>query len=143
MKPTARDLRNINRQKLLQLIYFHAPTTRLELSELSGLSPATVTNVVNMLLNEGIVAELGAQESLGGRPRITLALNADHGYFVGVDVGETYIHIELLDLKLQKVSFTRRVLVEEEIQPEQIVNYIVPDIHSLLGEAHIPEEKVL
>src|SRR5262249_18406416 len=70
MRPTARDLRSINRQKLLQLIYFHTPTTRLELSELSGLSPATVTNVVNALLNEGIVTELGAQESLGGRPRI-------------------------------------------------------------------------
>jgi glucokinase-like ROK family protein len=143
LKRTTRDLRKINRQILLQLIYFHTPTTRLELSELSGLSPATVTNVVTMLLNEGIVTELGAQESLGGRPRISLALNAEHGYFIGVDVGETYIHIELLDLTLQKVSFTRRVLAADEVQPEQIVNYLVPDIHSLLDQAQIREEKVL
>ena len=111
LKSTARDLRIINRQLLLQLIYFHAPTTRFELSKLSGLSPATVTNVVTMFLNEGIVTELGAQESLGGRPRIKLALSAEFGYFIGVDVGETYLHIELLDLKLQKVNQTRRTLL--------------------------------
>src|SRR5690242_1883121 len=90
LKPTARDLRKINRQNLLQLIYFHAPVSRLELSELSHLSPATVTNVVTGLLNEGIVTEFGLQESQGGRPRTSLALNADYGYFLGVDLGETH-----------------------------------------------------
>src|SRR5205085_12493530 len=111
--------------------------------KLSGLSPATVTNVVTMFLNDGIVTELGAQESLGGRPRIQLALSAEFGYFIGVDVGETYLHIELLDLKLQKVSHTRRTLLSDEVQPEQIVNYIVPDIHVLLDKVGVPEEKVL
>src|SRR5258708_24458914 len=96
-----------------------------------------------MFLNEGIVTELGAQESLGGRPRIKLALSAEFGYFIGVDVGETYLHIELLDLKLQKVSQTRRTLLSDEVQPEQIVNYVVSDIHSLLNKAGVREAKVL
>ncbi len=46
VKPTTRALKKINRSNALKKIYFEGPITRLELSKLTGLSPATVTNLV-------------------------------------------------------------------------------------------------
>ncbi|MFN8421751.1 MAG: ROK family protein [Anaerolineae bacterium] len=143
IKPTTRDLRKINRQSLLELVYFNAPLSRLELSQLSGLSPATVGNVIAELLNDGILLEVGSQESQGGRPRTSLSLNPDYGYFIGIEVGETQIQIEIVDLTLQKVSHTRQSLSAGDFLPQQIVEYIVAGVNILLAQSEIAAERVL
>jgi len=88
---TVRDLRRENRSALLWSLYFSQPRTRQELSDATGLSPASVSNVVRELLDEGIVIEAGSIDSDGGRPRVLLEMNPRHGYVIGVDIGETRV----------------------------------------------------
>jgi hypothetical protein len=78
--------------------------SRQELSQHSGLSSASVTNVVAELLEEGIVIESGIEASQGGRPRSILSINPRYGYFIGVEVGDTFTRIELFDLTLHKLG---------------------------------------
>jgi glucokinase-like ROK family protein len=145
MKPpnTQRVLRQSNRQTLLTLLYFNEPITRLDLSQLSGLSPATVTNVVTELLRDEVVIEAGAEESQGGRPRVTLRINLQRGYFIGVEVGETHIHVELFDIKLDSISYMRQEVSESENQPVQIVNRLVETVEQLLAQTHIPQDRII
>jgi glucokinase-like ROK family protein len=140
---TVRDLRKVNRHKILQLAYFSSPISRLELSQLSGLSPATVTNVISDLLTEGIISELGSQESQGGRPRTILNVNPTYGYFIGIEVGETHIHVELLDLKLTKLGETHHVLAPDDNQAVDVVERIVSSVRSLLADTGLSHEKIL
>ena len=67
MQQTTRDLRRHNRSALLSYLYLHGPGSRLELMHASGLSSATVSNVVSDLANDGLVMEAGSVESDGGR----------------------------------------------------------------------------
>src|SRR5579859_7310133 len=83
---TVRDLRRENRAAVLWSLYLGQPRTRHELSAATGLSAASVTNVVRELIDEGIVIELGLEESDGGRPRAMLGMNPGYGYVIGVDV---------------------------------------------------------
>ncbi len=62
---------------------------------MTGLSSATVTNVMSALLAEGVVVEAGVEESDGGRPRVLLRVNGNHRLVGGVDVGETRVRVEL------------------------------------------------
>ena len=62
-KVTARDLRRTNRSAILRTLYFGKATNRLDLGLHTGLSMATVTNVVTELLSEGSVVEAGVEES--------------------------------------------------------------------------------
>ena len=71
----------------------------IDLSEATGLSAASVSNVIRELIDEGIVAEAGSVDSDGGRPRVLLQINPDYGYVIGVDVGETRVQVELFDLR--------------------------------------------
>src|SRR5260370_21604679 len=98
--PTARDLRQINRQTVFRHLYFNAPVSRQELGQLSGLSAGTIATVISELLAEHFISEAGFEASEGGRPRAILTLNMEYGYFLGGEIGETEMLIELFDLKL-------------------------------------------
>ncbi len=81
-KQTIRDLRRLNRKTVIKKLYFDGPLSRLDLSEHTGLSPATVTNVMADLVDENIVQETGlVAASEGGRPRTLLAIIPSYGYF--------------------------------------------------------------
>ena len=95
---TVLDLRRENRVVVLRSLYFSRPGSRQDLSAATGLSMASVTRVVRQLIDEGIVTEVGSEDSDGGRPRMLLDINPDYGYVIGVDIGETRIRINLFDL---------------------------------------------
>ena len=86
------DIRRINRQVVLKHLYFHGPTTRIELSQRTGMSAGTVTNLTYDLLQNNIILETGSQQSEGGRPATLLAVNPHFGYFIG-NTGSIYINI--------------------------------------------------
>ncbi len=143
MVATSRDLKRSNRSHLLNLLYFNEPTTRLDLSQMSGLSPATVTKIVSELISEDIVIETGVEDSQGGRPRTTLKIDPRYGYFIGVDVGETHIYVELFDIKLNSIGDIRYALTSSEIMPQDIVHMIVEGVKTLQSGSRIPDDKVL
>ena len=126
---TVRDLRRDNRCVLLWSLYFDQPRSRPDLSEATGLSSASVSNVIRELIHEGIVIEAGSVDSDGGRPRVLLRINPDHGYVVGIDVGETRIRAELFDL-----TMTVRANADYPLEPrEHGVDVVVEKILSCLS----------
>ncbi len=117
--------------------------SRLELGQRSALSAATVTNVVAELLAEGIVVEAGSEESDGGRPRTILAINPAYGYFVGVDVGETVVCIELFDLTLRSLRTVTHPLTATDNRPVTVVRHIVAGLDSVLAAAAVRPDNVI
>jgi predicted NBD/HSP70 family sugar kinase len=142
-RQTTRDLRRMNRSKALQEIYFHGPISRLEICQRTDMSQATVTNVVADLLGEKIVIESGSRESDGGRPIALLTINANYGYIIGVDVGETVIQVSVFDLSFQELNTVFQPLSLAENQPDQVVQHIVSGVEQLLAGSHLRREKVL
>ncbi|HEX9412115.1 MAG TPA: ROK family protein [Ktedonobacterales bacterium] len=141
--PSARDLRLANRSTLLRALYFGGPASRLELSQGTGLSTATVTNVIAELLAEGSVSEAGTEESQGGRPRTILTIEAEHGYFVGVDVGETHVYVELFDLLMRTRGAITYTLDAGGHRPEAVVHHIVTGLQTVLDNAGLGQEAVV
>ncbi len=142
-KPTVMDIRRVNRSTILRRIYLERSVSRQELSQLTGLSSATVTNVVAELLQEGIVVEAGVEESQGGRPRSILIIDPTYGYFLGVEIGETLTRIELFDLTLRKLGAAAYPLALDESEPEQVVEHIHAGVKALLAESGVTIEKVI
>jgi predicted NBD/HSP70 family sugar kinase len=142
-QPTTRDIREANRLLILHELLLHETSTRQELSQLTGLSTATVANLVTNLLEEGLIIEVGIAASQGGRPTSILSLNAAAGACVGVDVAETYILFDLYDLALKKTGEHKVELSSAKIEPQKIVQLIVSGLDTLLGQAGITIEKVV
>jgi predicted NBD/HSP70 family sugar kinase len=105
---TTRALRKYNRAAALSRLYEQGSASRQELAELTGLSSATVTNVVTELLADGLVVEAGSVSSAGGRPRGILRVGTENLRFAGVDIGETEIRVGLFDGALNPLAMTTR-----------------------------------
>jgi len=62
-RATVLDLRRVNRAAVLQQVFMRGPVNRVNLAQLTGLSSGSVTNVTGALLAEGVVSEVGLEES--------------------------------------------------------------------------------
>jgi predicted NBD/HSP70 family sugar kinase len=141
---TVRDLRRENRSAVLWSLYLGQPRSRQELSAATGLSAASVTNVIRELIDEGIVIETGLAESDGGRPRAMLAMNPEYGYVIGVDIGETRTRVELFDLTMTeraKAEYPLEAAAEHDVAV--VVGQIVAGLNSVLADSGVGEEAVL
>lgn len=101
---TISEVRQRNRAQALRSIIRSGTTSRAVLARESGLSVASVTNLVSELISEGLVIEAGSVASSGGRPVTLLAPNPSGAYFLGADVGERGVAVELFDLSMARVD---------------------------------------
>ncbi|MDG4831332.1 ROK family protein [Solwaraspora sp. WMMD1047] len=143
MKRTSRDIRVANRFEVLRQIIGAAIVSRQEVASQSGLSLATVSNLVGELLELGLLVEVGFQDSGGGRPRGLVSVNPAGGVLVGVDVAETYVHVEAFDTGLAVLATAEEHLHQTENRPEQVVGHIVSGIRSVIAAAGVAADRVL
>jgi predicted NBD/HSP70 family sugar kinase len=142
-RSTVRDLRRDNRSVLLSSLYFDQPCSRHDLSETTGLSPASISNVIRELIDAGIVAEAGSVDSEGGRPRVLLRINPDYGYVIGVDVGETRVQVELFDLMMTERAKADYPLDPRQHGPDVIVEAILTGLDTVMANAGVSSSAVL
>jgi predicted NBD/HSP70 family sugar kinase len=140
---TVRDLRRENRAAVLWSLYFSRPGSRQDLSAATGLSAASVTNVVRELLQDGIVTEVGSEDSDGGRPRVLLDINPDYGYVIGVDVGETRIRVELFNLAMTERAKAEYPLDPAEHEVDVVVRDIAAGLNAVLTDGGVDPAAVL
>jgi predicted NBD/HSP70 family sugar kinase len=141
---TVRDLRRENRAAILWSLYLSQARSRHELSAATGLSAASVTNVIRELIDEGIVIETGLAESDGGRPRAMLGMNPEYGYVIGVDIGETRTRVELFDLTMTeraKAEYPLDRAAEHDV--DVVVGQIRAGLAAVLADSGIDSGAVL
>ncbi|HET9059185.1 MAG TPA: ROK family transcriptional regulator [Acidimicrobiales bacterium] len=133
-RATVRDLRRVNRAAVLRRLFLQGSLNRVALAQLTGLSSGSVTNVTAALLDEGLIAEVGLEESDGGRPRVLLQVNPDFGTTIGVEVGETCIRVEAFDLRMRVVGTTEVGLHPQHHAAEVAVDEIISAIEKLQAQ---------
>jgi len=95
-----------------------------------------VSALLEPLLRDGVVREIGTDASTGGRPARLLAFNARAGYLVGIDVGGTTIVGAVVDLAgniLNSMSCP-------SARGEQSVNIVLDLIEELIKSACVPQD---
>ena len=142
-KRTVRDLRRHNRSALLSSLYLTDARSRQELGRATGLSQATVSNVVGELIEEGLVVEAGVVDSDGGRPRTLLQVNPGYAHVIGVDVGETRVRVEVLDLLMRPLATVDRPLPSARPDPGAVVELVLDGIAQVMRRAAVRPEEVL
>ncbi|GAB3920178.1 sugar kinase [Microlunatus endophyticus] len=129
---TVRDLRHDSRFTLLRSIYAAETVTRQDLVQQTGLSFATVSNLIKELLSAGIIVEASREDSNGGRPRARLRLAPERGLLVGVDASETYVHVDVFDLAMHRVGRHEHPITEDTTDPERVMAEIATGVRTAL-----------
>jgi predicted NBD/HSP70 family sugar kinase len=125
-------------------LYLSQPRSRHELAAATGLSAASVTNVIRELIDEGIVIETGLAGSDGGRPRTMLGMNPGYGYVIGVDIGETRTRVELFDLTMTgraRAEYPLEAAAEHDV--DVVVGQIAAGLAAVIDESGVPADAIL
>lgn len=87
------------KKKIITYYIYNGPSTITSLSKELDLSVPTVTKFINEMCEEGYIHEYGKQGTNSGRRPSLYGLDAESGYFIGVDIKRFAINIGLMDFK--------------------------------------------
>ena len=87
-KATHQLTKQHNRDLILRTIFSRDSISRAETARVTHLTRTTVSEVVNGLLAEGLVEEVGRGESIGGKSPILLSIVADSRYLIGLNLAQ-------------------------------------------------------
>jgi predicted NBD/HSP70 family sugar kinase len=100
-KASRSDTRTQNLRFVLQRIYASGPTTRAELVRETGLTAATISDLVSELVADDIVTEVGIAPSSGGKPPVLVDINANARAIITIDLGGTRWKGSVRNLRLE------------------------------------------
>ena len=118
--------------KILSLIVSGMARSRLELAEMTGLSRSTIADRLAFLGEGGLVEERVQPRSARGRPTRQLELNPDCAVVLTADIGESYTHLAITDLRTKILAETGRALDIHE-GPVPMLDWIAGQFHELLA----------
>ncbi|WFF03296.1 ROK family transcriptional regulator [Micromonospora sp. WMMD964] len=120
-------------RELLRWVATGAAVSRADLSRLSGLSPSTVSQRVEALINQGLLEETGAGRSRGGRRPRQLAVPTGGAVVGAIDLGAHHARIGTLDLSGRVVQ-ARTLPVRIEDGPETVLGALLAEVTALAGD---------
>jgi glucokinase-like ROK family protein len=134
-----------NVQAILRTLLHQGATSRVRIAHLTGLSTTTITNLVNELVEQGIVVEDGIEPNRGGgvgRPRIPLRLVPSARYAVGVHIGVGNVRVAAIDLfgRLQNYLVMSHAT---EDPADEVLDRVVAMIQQAVAEAGISPERMV
>lgn len=128
-----------NLSLVFHLINQYGQTSRAEIAHITGLSPTTVSSLVDELIASEMVAECGAGESnTSGRKPILIEVNPSGGYVAGIELVAEGFWLELYDLCGVRVES-----MQKEIQDwETLGGELISAIERMMKKIKIREEKL-
>jgi predicted NBD/HSP70 family sugar kinase len=88
-----------NEWNVLRLIHAKPHISRIELAKRTFQSAASITTIVEKLMEKGLIVECGHNQSAMGRKPISLSVRREAGFVIGVDLGSFYTRIVVTDLR--------------------------------------------
>ena len=96
-RATRSTTRDVNRQILLSLVQEHQPVSRADLARRMGLGRGRITNLVNSLIEEGMIYEGATAAARRGRRPTLLHIRTRDRFAVGIDVRFSRTYLTLCD----------------------------------------------
>jgi predicted NBD/HSP70 family sugar kinase len=86
-KLLAQDTKRHHRALILQQLFADGPASRADLARATGLTRVTISDLVGRLIDDGLLAELGAPAATKvGKPPTLVGLRADAAHIVALDL---------------------------------------------------------
>jgi len=102
---TAR-MREHNSGLLLNLLFKQQGLSRADLARMTGLSRSTVSAIIDDLISQRLVREvgIGAGDARGGRRPTLLEFNDDANALIGIELGATHLTVVVTNLRARVVA---------------------------------------
>lgn len=134
-------IRDINNNLVLETIIHKSPISRATLSKELGLTKATISTIVQDLLDKELVIEIGSDNTELGRKPILLTFHKDAGYALSIDIGVKHCRALLSNL-CAEILYDESFRTPKEVSDlpstlistiEQLLKQLPPSKYGLIG----------
>ena len=141
-KGNNRAIREVNRSIILDLVRRDRRISRTELARRSKLTKPTVSTIVDELIADGVVREVGFGASVagGGRPARLLDFNEDSAAYLAVHFGMHTITVAVADARGEIFEARSRPAIYDA--PARSVKALRPLIAEVLRAAKVPRSRI-
>ena len=115
--------------------------SRVELAQIVGLSPQTISNISRRLLDQHLIVEAGKEGTGPGKPRTMLRLNPAGMYAVGVHLDPAVLTFVVLDL-LGAVVQHSRITTPPGTDPSAVIDTIADEIKRLILDSGVDPDRI-
>jgi glucokinase-like ROK family protein len=139
--PDASDKLEQRELAILHLIHSGVNNSRLELARQAGLSPASITTIVQRLIKKELVTESEPTRSNLGRRPVPLEVRKDLAYLIGVDLGSFHLRVVVADINgnILHRSETRTEMREGR---EQVLERAFYSIRKAIDDSALPPDAI-
>lgn len=136
-----RDVKKINRIRTLRSILGCSQISQPEIAVKLNMSWPTVLQNVKELMELGLVKEVGANESTGGRKARAFAPVKDARLAVGLEITQNHLSVVLVDLAGTLIRYERKKRIFE--LSDDYFKDLGAAVHSLIAKEGCPMETIL
>src|SRR4029078_10795288 len=135
-------MRAPNRPVVLDAVRRSGPLARTEVAQRTSLAKPTVSAIVDELLAQGLVLEVGGGQSsaAGGRPPTYLDLDVTRDAYVGVHIGVYETTLAVADGKGKVVA--QRSRKSATGSPTRSLEHVVALLDDALADANIAKKTI-
>jgi N-acetylglucosamine repressor len=131
-----------NKNLVLEIVKNHSPISRMEIAKMTGMSPTSITRIINELQLQGFVRETELVTSGVGRKAALLDVCGDVLYTIGVEIDKLIIKIGIVNYIGEMVAWQSLSRSESEgyhVTLEKVVRNIL----GLIDKNRIPSERII
>jgi glucokinase-like ROK family protein len=136
-------MRQINQALILNLLRDYGLLSRAQVSRKLKISKATVSRVVNELIESGIITVVGEGDAkeTGGRRPVMLSINSSGKYVLGIDLGTTNTVIGIANLKGEIINKVR-IPTNRNHSLERIVAQVTDLVEEIIKKTNIEKKYI-
>ncbi|MGB3329291.1 MAG: ROK family transcriptional regulator [Thermomicrobiales bacterium] len=122
-----------SRSAIISLLIEHRTLSRMDIARMTGLSRAAISLSAGELVDEGVVQEIGAAVSTGGRRAMMMRLGGASHLVAGVAFEGTMCHVSLVNLDGQELD---RHAIEHvgARTPESVVDLATRAVNTVMAD---------
>lgn len=127
------DLTEMNRSAVVRILQRREICSRADIARQTGLTQPAITKIVAVLMDMGIVTEVGSIMGSGNRRSIGLRLNADSHQVIGVKFARQMFAVGVFDIA-GKTYFQKETVYSSENDPKIVLSEIRKQIQDTLDK---------
>lgn len=136
-------LRKHNKSCILHTVWENKGISRLEIARKTKLSSATVSRLVDSLINtDRLLEERETIPISKGRPMKSLYFGSTGRFIIGIDLGTTFIRGMLTNMNAEPVKEIE-VVTESDKEPEYVLRKVVDVIERLSNTNLVEREQII
>lgn len=130
------------KKSIQKYLYFSGGLSCAELSELINKSVPLTSRVLNKMIDEGVVEELGHAHSTGGRRPQMYALKPNLLYMVSVAMDQMITRIAMLDMRNNYVGKVKSIELALKDNPVAL-DELTQNLIAFIDASGIPKDKIV